>query len=614
MGSNLYGISTGSCIACPTGKYASSSGSTACTSCPNGRTTFTSNQYSSGTTGFAVGATSADQCVEVPKGLTCSQPPCGFLAKDMSSNSWTGMDYSYPGSYSLSYRYLAACQTFGQLLKATATASLDPTVGSANQISDCAACPDSQKYFYAGGESSVQQINNYYNGFSTQLAQYVYGTRAGGSQQVTGANSGGGIVYLNYFSQVYTPECLTQCPEGTGDTVTIQDSILTCVNCAAQLGQYNPKAGSKCVICPKDGYPKGDRAKSCEQCPYPYISDWNEDAGRRPAPAGMDSYGIMDYARNVLQYRSCKDDKNWSGSRALCLCLPTGKMLGIILPITFFFLILITGFIVFAVGFKTSKKDVKAGGVEMVTTNPSEDGPVPNPDGPEEHHDLPFTDVAEESVDPLGRIKHKPVLIGWRVLIGLLAYVLVPFVDNMTDLAFIVSNPFYNVGLFVAMIVAYCAPALMFFKTLVDKKCPPKFYIVPMPERFLFPKYDALWKVVVGVLTLIPFVILNLPVLLPWTFLGCLLYTTKAFAIRPVANLWTHVWNGSIFAKEGTEQFEQRRRDLEMAEWHPIDEKILNESLMAHIALETFPIVAIQFINVSYLFFLFIQTFASHLF
>lgn len=164
-------------------------------------------------------------------------------------------------------------------------------------------------------------------------------------------------------------------------------------------------------------------------------------------------------------------------------------------------------------------------------------------------------------------------------------------------MAFILSNPFYNVGLFVAMVVAYCLPALMLFQTLIDKKSVPKFYLVPMPQTFLFAEYNSLWKIVVGTVTLIPFLILNAPVLFPWLMLGCLLYTTKAFAIRPVANLWMHVYDGSYFAEEGSAAWEKRRKDIELAEWHPIDERVLNESLMAHIILETFPIVAIQFIN-----------------
>jgi hypothetical protein len=47
-----------------------------------------------------------------------------------------------------------------------------------------------------------------------------------------------------------------------------------------------------------------------------------------------------------------------------------------------------------------------------------------------------------------------------------------------------------------------------------------------------------------------------------------------------------------MFAPEGSSLWEQRRRDLEEAEYSPIDERVLNESLMAHICLETFPIVA----------------------
>jgi len=164
-------------------------------------------------------------------------------------------------------------------------------------------------------------------------------------------------------------------------------------------------------------------------------------------------------------------------------------------------------------------------------------------------------------------------------------------------LAFILSNPFYNVGLFSAMCVAYVAPAFMFLKTLMDKRAVPRFYMVPMPASLIWDSYDSLYKVLVGCMILVPYAILNSLTLVPWLGLGCLLYTTKSFAIRPVANLWLHVWTGSMFAQEGTPLWEQRRRDIELADWHPLDEKVLNESLMAHVFLETFPIVAVQFIN-----------------
>lgn len=37
---------------------------------------------------------------------------------------------------------------------------------------------------------------------------------------------------------------------------------------------------------------------------------------------------------------------------------------------------------------------------------------------------------------------------------------------------------------------------------------------------------------------------------------------------------------------------ERRQKDLEFAEFNPIDEKVLNESLYSHVLLETFPIGA----------------------
>ena len=164
----------------------------------------------------------------------------------------------------------------------------------------------------------------------------------------------------------------------------------------------------------------------------------------------------------------------------------------------------------------------------------------------------------------------------------------------MTDLAFLLSNPFYSRGLFIAFVVAYCGPGLGFAKMLIDQKAAPRFYIVPMPERFLWKEYNSLYKLITGYLILIPFVLLNSLFLGPWIMIGVLLYTTKAIAVKPVRNLWMHIWTGAVFAKPGTLLFEQRKRDFDDALYKPIDDKVLNESLTAHFLFETFPIVAIQ--------------------
>jgi len=380
--------------------------------------------------------------------------------------------------------------------------------------------------------------------------------------------SDGGIVYSQYLTNVQAPSCLSSCPAGTGAATVGQ--IQTCAKCNEVLGQYNPTVGAnKCNICPENSYPRSDGAVSCATCPFPYISSWDTSIAESSVPLASPNGNMQFYAQTVLKYRSCAAT---DGNRALCLCLPTGRMLAIVLPITFFFLALMAGFIVLAVSW--NKPEAVSKEVEMTGVSTGE---------AEEDNNF-------KTVDPLGR--KKPVLVGWRVVIGLMAYVTVPFVDNMTDLAFIVSNPFYNAGLFTAFVIFYCAPAFVFFKALLDKKAVPRFYIVPMPERFIFASYDSLWKSIVGFAVLVPFLLLNCFFLLPWTILGCLLYTTKAFAVRPVANLWLHVWTGSMFAPEGSPLWEQRRRDMEEAEYSPIDERVLNESLMAHICLETFPIVA----------------------
>ena len=563
------------------GKYADTAGSSTCTDCPAGKTTFVSNMYSAESRGFAVGATSADQCVAVTN-TACSTPPCPYLSKDASSNTYYAND---GGQYSLAFNYFSACRKFGQLLQTPTRQGSTYPSGSADSDSSCSVCPANTPYFYAGGFSTLSSAVINPSGFSGAISQYVYGSPVSG-RIVT---SDGGMVYTSYYTQVAEPQCVSICPAGTGsENANVQgNTVQTCSNCIGLLGQVNPKAGGSCGMCARDTYAATDRAVTCKSCPYPYISDWNADVPMR-AVAGLQGWQLEDYAQNVLQYRSCAADGPNGGGRALCLCLSVGKMLAVVLPITAIFIGLISFFVLAAVGCRSAvvvtPPKQQQDGFELVKTNG--EGGGTELDAVESNSVHVSDNETPEATDPLGRIKHKPVLVGWRVTIGLLAYILVPFVDNMTDLAFILSNPFFNVGLFVAMCVAYVAPAFLFFKTLIDKKAVPRFYIVPMPARLLWDSYDSLYKVLVGFVILIPFAMLNFLTLGPWLALGCLLYTTKSFAIRPVANLWLHVWTGAMFDKEGTPGFEQRRRDLELAEWHPLDERVLNESIMAHILLE----------------------------
>ena len=82
---------------------------------------------------------------------------------------------------------------------------------------------------------------------------------------------------------------------------------------------------------------------------------------------------------------------------------------------------------------------------------------------------------------------------------------------------------------------------------------------------------------------------------------GNLLYGTKAFAVRPVANLWLHVWTGARFSKPGSDEDQKRQQEIEFASEYPINEKILNESLFSHFLLETIPLMIIQIFNNEFL-------------
>lgn len=82
---------------------------------------------------------------------------------------------------------------------------------------------------------------------------------------------------------------------------------------------------------------------------------------------------------------------------------------------------------------------------------------------------------------------------------------------------------------------------------------------------------------------------------------GNLLYGTKAFAVRPVANLWLHIWTGARFSAKGSDEDIKRQNDIAYADEFPVDEKILNESLFSHFLGETIPILIIQIFNNIYL-------------
>jgi len=286
----------------------------------------------------------------------------------------------------------------------------------------------------------------------------------------------------------------------------------------------------------------------------------------------------------------------------ICLCVNSSAVTGICFGIAAFFAINLVVFIYFSGTKQTLEMTVgqsstseasppaEVGDVELSNIASKEEGELVA-DGPVPQSEL--DDQGENAASPPQK-KKRGVIRSAYVLVGLMAYVFIPIIDNLTDLAFLLSNEFFSPVVMILFAFFFCSPGLFFYKTLIDKNAHPKFYICPMPECLLWKEYNSLWKVIAGSIIVIPFIILNSPFLFPWLLVGNLLFGTKAFAVRPVANLWLHIWTGRRFAAEGTPEAEEREKDIAFAKENPIDAKVLNESLLSHFIGETLPILVIQ--------------------
>ena len=621
----------GSCLMCPSGKYQDQSGQSSCTSCDSGQTTFTQNNLQSMTSGQTIGATSAEDCVEVPT---------GYLLK-----GYTTYSSGTPGLTT----FWSACASFGKVLEPDS--SLTDGVNSESQCTFCAFPTDT---FYAGGITTLSAIT-LCPPTTSCFTSYVYGSRYNSHKLLSGDGSN---LNLQVFHDPKSAVCLSKCPAGSG--LAMVGAVKSCSTCLKVVGHYSSGAGA-CARCDQFSYPSADGVSSCQKCPYPWNSRWNAAFESAPVPSvqNNDQSQLNSFAHDQLAYVSCNGMDS-----SLCMCLPAYSVAIVCGGLAAFFALNLILFVCCStsssgsggggsgggggkavVGAKQGKsKDLNFAkqGVPSSGTIGSAQKDRADADSSDTHSEsslvtasvssaLPSLNTQDPDPDPdpasttLGSPSHAvtsldigkssssdamettrfssslsppvPKIIGWKISIGLLAYVIIPLVDSLSDLAFIISQRFYSIGLFVPMVVCFCLPGLFFFKTLADKHASPRFYLVPMPASLIFDHYDTLYKLILGVLTLIPFLFLNSPLLLPWMIIGILLYSTKAFAVRPVSNLWLHLWTGDRWAKEGSPARERYDNDLVLAALHPIDERVLNESLYSHILGETFPILIIQIIN-----------------
>lgn len=620
MSEVYFSNSYGQCVLCPSGTYQPAEGQSSCVNCPGGKTTFVSNYLQGPSKNQQVGAIGIE---------SCTSTPAGYLTKGYSVylNTYDSVTGNYVGS-TITVNYPSACNSFGKVLAIGGT--------GVNSESQCDFCSAPNGLFVAGGYTSLNVLS-VCPPFTSCFSQYVYGA----ATEVRAPPGSDGIsLSKTEYRSAASASCAASCPAGTG--IAQVGDVKTCATCKKVLGLVSNGQG-ECIRCDRFSYPKIDGAGSCSSCTpfYPFTSRWNVEAAAQTPPT--DKWALQNYADIMVQYRSCADFNHVETS--LCLCLQPNSVLIICGLIAIFFCVNLLTFVLCSIGRQGREPDVSDKGLKKkkakaetellalaeplspTKTEPLSPAMSPTKSGmssptqqlPTKEEEIMLASESQDNVEasamgtwqPVKEEEEedglpeppKPVLVGWRVLIGLLAYILIPFVDNLTDVAFVLSTPFYNVALFIAFIVFLCLPGLFFFKTLLEKKAVPRFYIVPMPKRLIFDKYDSLYKTIVGCILLLPFLVLNSPVLLPWLIIGSLLYQSKAFAVRGVANLWIHIWTGDYWSTSSStdadmqKAHERRQKDLEFAKIHPIDEKVLNESINSHVAFETGPLVAVQFIN-----------------
>jgi len=374
-----------------------------------------------------------------------------------------------------------------------------------------------------------------------------------------------------------------------------------CFPCNSEIGQFGSSPGV-CSICPEpnqipDGLwasinhrSKGNGVVSTScvyKCPYPFISRW----------------------RGALSYHCSPDD--WvQGSVCVGASPAVANALSAVLPSLYVITMLV--FLLYRP--KASRfsakyapapgADLKKDADELSSSAPtSVETAVPTLEdgGGGETPEAFSGEERQEHKEEGGPVVMASASSSLRLLVGLLLYTTLPLIDNLTDFLFIISNVFYNFPILIGFAFFFILPNLLFFKLLREKKAYPRLYLLPMPACLLLDSYNTRLKRLQGILLAAPFYLVNSPVLLPQLLIGFFFYSTKAFSVKQVANLWLQLWTGDLFGKDGTEAAARRDAMNADAARRPIDEQVLNESVLAHTVLETFPLLLFSVVNNSYL-------------
>jgi len=264
------------------------------------------------------------------------------------------------------------------------------------------------------------------------------------------------LMYLYpYEYDIESAKCLDVCPVGYEATATelIGTDRKKCSKCRQSKGEYGSAEGV-CTLCPETSYPASSGAVSCTKCGWPYLSFL--------VPAA-------DGNSNDRRYLVCT---------VFCLCLKQSSVIMICLLISLFFSLNL--FVFFYFGNFThkprQKMNYRGTSVEATKHYSTVNNDKRTASDALEVENIDVEEVENEKAgDGANEVKKKESILTRRnVLVGLVAYIFVPFVDNITDLAFLLSNKFANYLTFTLFIIFFCLPGVYFFKTLIEMKAVPK--------------------------------------------------------------------------------------------------------------------------------------------
>ena len=171
---------------------------------------------------------------------------------------------------------------------------------------------------------------------------------------------------------------------------------------------------------------------------------------------------------------------------------------------------------------------------------------------------------------------------------GFVAFTILPVVDTLLDLAYLLMMQFSSFNIITsAWIFILLTPCCFLCSRLISKRTIGQYPIFPLPEWVKSKREDpdsVCNRWVLSYLYWLPFAIINgLIFHLPWLIVGMFLCSIKIFPINGVSNIWHRVWSGS--------------KDFDQKDAHGISDQLLKGILYSAVLLESVPFIVIQVIN-----------------